>query len=200
MPLLYSLSRLSLVACAMSPCRPAGTKQVSNSVMPFGQQAIARDNIYYSALTGADRQPLKGSRAATACGPSSGKSRRRCDAECTGQFLKPGNGWRRPSPDISPITPYRPMARRLLHFATTSSSSGTGNYAGAARGHDWYGRRWRSWRTSSFPSRVSCTLGPVCGLPSDTRGRSRVPELGSLGSVRGAPSNERPYREHNGRS
>src|SRR5438132_13393244 len=32
MPLLYSLSRLSLVACAMSPCRPAGTKQVSNSV------------------------------------------------------------------------------------------------------------------------------------------------------------------------
>ena len=56
MPLLYSLSRLSLVACAMSPCRPAGTKQVSNSVMPFGQQAIARDNIFYSALAGADRQ------------------------------------------------------------------------------------------------------------------------------------------------
>src|SRR5205823_2231752 len=56
MPLLYSLSRLSLVACAMSPCRPSGTKQVSNSVMPFGQQAIARDNIFYSALTGADRQ------------------------------------------------------------------------------------------------------------------------------------------------
>jgi hypothetical protein len=25
-----------------------------------------------------------------------------------------------------------------------------------------------------------------------------VPELGSLGSVRGAPSNERPYREHIG--
>ena len=54
--LLYSLSRLSLVACAMSPCRPAGTKQVSNSVMPFGQEAIARDNIFYSALAGADRQ------------------------------------------------------------------------------------------------------------------------------------------------
>ena len=29
-----------------------------------------------------------------------------------------------------------------------------------------------------------------------TRGRSRVPELGSLGSGRGAFSNERPYREH----
>src|SRR6266849_10057099 len=53
--LLYSLSRLSLLACAMSPCRPAGTKQVSNSVMPFGQKAIARHNIIYSALAGADR-------------------------------------------------------------------------------------------------------------------------------------------------
>src|ERR1700737_1989962 len=35
----------------------------------------------------------------------------------------------------------------------------------------------------------------VCALPLDTRGRSRVPELGLLGSVRGALSNERPYRE-----
>ena len=42
--------------------------------------------------------------------------------------------------------------------------------------------------------RVS-TLGRACALPSDTQGRSRVPELGSLGSVRGALSNGRPYRE-----
>jgi hypothetical protein len=32
-------------------------------------------------------------------------------------------------------------------------------------------------------------------LPSDTRGRSRMPELGSYGSVRGAAGNSRPYRE-----
>jgi hypothetical protein len=32
-------------------------------------------------------------------------------------------------------------------------------------------------------------------LPSDTQGGSRVPELGLLGSVRGAPSNRRPYRD-----
>jgi DNA (cytosine-5)-methyltransferase 1 len=32
----------------------------------------------------------------------------------------------------------------------------------------------------------------VCALPLDTQGRSRVPELGLLGSVRGALSNERP--------
>ena len=38
-----------------------------------------------------------------------------------------------------------------------------------------------------LPDRGSCILGRVCALPSDTRGRSRVPELGSLGSVRVAP-------------
>src|SRR5580692_7493241 len=46
-----------------------------------------------------------------------------------------------------------------------------------------------------LPRRESCILGRVCASPSDTRGRSRVPELGSLGSVRGALGNERPYRE-----
>jgi hypothetical protein len=37
--------------------------------------------------------------------------------------------------------------------------------------------------------------GQVCGLPSDTRGRSRVRESRSLGSVRGTASNGRSYRE-----
>jgi hypothetical protein len=32
-------------------------------------------------------------------------------------------------------------------------------------------------------------------LSSNTQGGSRVPESGSLGSVRGALSNERPYRD-----
>jgi hypothetical protein len=34
---------------------------------------------------------------------------------------------------------------------------------------------------------------PAIALPSSTRGGSRVPESAPLGSVRGAPSNERPY-------
>ena len=34
----------------------------------------------------------------------------------------------------------------------------------------------------------------------DTQGRSRVPELGPLGSMRGASSNGRPYREHSSES
>jgi RNA-directed DNA polymerase len=36
---------------------------------------------------------------------------------------------------------------------------------------------------------------PEVALALSTRGGSRVPELGTLGSVRGALSNERPYRD-----
>jgi hypothetical protein len=32
-------------------------------------------------------------------------------------------------------------------------------------------------------------------LPSDTQGGSRMPELGPYGFVRGAVSNDRPYRD-----
>ena len=39
-----------------------------------------------------------GSHVATACARSSGRSRRGCGIECTGQFLKPGNGSRKSSP------------------------------------------------------------------------------------------------------
>src|SRR4051794_16969301 len=45
------------------------------------------------------------------------------------------------------------------------------------------------------PDRTSFTPGRVNVSPSDTQGGSRVPELGPLGSVRGALSNERPYRD-----
>jgi len=48
---------------------------------------------------------------------------------------------------------------------------------------------------SSSPSRMSFIRGRVRALPPDTRGRSRMPKLGSLGSVREALSNEHPYRE-----
>ena len=58
-----------------------------------------------------------------------------------------------------------------------------------------HGRRLRSWQMSVFRNRTYFTPGRACGSPLDTQGRSRVPELGSLGSVRGALSNERPYRE-----
>src|SRR6266550_1896098 len=50
--------------------------------------------------------------------------------------------------------------------------------------------------------RTQCRITRVIGAgahtassPSHTQGGSRVPELGPLGSVRGALSNERPYRD-----
>src|SRR3954453_9237411 len=45
------------------------------------------------------------------------------------------------------------------------------------------------------PSREPSTLGPARGSPSDTRGGSRMRECRTYGSVRGALSNERPYRD-----
>jgi hypothetical protein len=45
------------------------------------------------------------------------------------------------------------------------------------------------------PGPASFIRGPKSALPSNTRGGSRVPEWGTLGSVRGALSNERPYRD-----
>src|SRR5215470_11677347 len=42
---------------------------------------------------------------------------------------------------------------------------------------------------------ASFIRGLKSALALSTRGGSRVPELGTLGSVRGALSNERPYRD-----
>src|SRR5437667_8648957 len=45
------------------------------------------------------------------------------------------------------------------------------------------------------PGPASFIRGPKSASPSNTRGGSRMPELGPYGSVRGALSNERPYRD-----
>ena len=50
-------------------------------------------------------------------------------------------------------------------------------------------------RATGSPSRSSFTPGPTSVSPSNTRGGSRMPESGPYGSVRGALSNERPYRD-----
>ena len=105
-------------------------------------------------------------------------------------------GSRRSSPGISLATSCRPIARHYPRSATMSLFSGIGSCAGAARGHTWHGRRWRNSPTTFSQGLVSSIPGRACGLPSSTRGRSRVREFRPHGSVRGALSNERPYREH----
>jgi hypothetical protein len=98
-------------------------------------------------------------------------------------------------PSLRDPPPYRLIAGRWQRSDTTSSSFGTASYGDAANECGWCGRGWPNWPTSTSPSHGSCILGRVCGLPSSTRGRSRVREFRSHGSVRGALSNERPYRE-----
>src|SRR4051794_32842659 len=49
--------------------------------------------------------------------------------------------------------------------------------------------------TTGSRDRASFTPGRSSVLPSDTQGGSRMPEWGPSGSVRGALSNERPYRD-----
>jgi hypothetical protein len=44
-------------------------------------------------------------------------------------------------------------------------------------------------------NRESFTPGQMCDLQSDTRGGSRMPELGPYGFMRGARGNSRPYRD-----
>jgi Reverse transcriptase (RNA-dependent DNA polymerase) len=108
---------------------------------------------------------------------------------------KQGNGLLKSSQVTSPTTPCRPMAWRWPRFDITSKFFGIGSYVGVAKEQECYGRRWRNWQMSFSRSRRYSIRGPACGSPLDTQGRSRVPELGSLGSVRGALRNERPYRE-----
>src|SRR5271166_1770346 len=57
------------------------------------------------------------------------------------------------------------------------------------------GTGWRGLWTTGSPDRVSFIHGRACALPSDTRGGSRMRESRTYGSVRGAPSNGRPYRD-----
>src|SRR5438067_5150433 len=76
-----------------------------------------------------------------------------------------------------------------------SSTSGAARLGGAVRRTARPGDGSRSWRMTFSPGPASFIRGPKSALPSNTRGGSRVPEWGPLGSVRGALSNERPYRD-----
>src|SRR6195256_6912922 len=89
----------------------------------------------------------------------------------------------------------RPTVVRSSPSASTSSIYGYARCGGAVKKIVPRGKGSGGWQTTSFPNRVSFISGPVSASPSDTRGGSRMPELGPYGSVRGALSNERPYRD-----
>src|SRR5438445_8528073 len=82
-------------------------------------------------------------------------------------------------------------ARSVLGSSTSSGARSGGAVRRTARPGDGS----RSWRMTFSPGPASFIRGPKSTSPSNTRGGSRVPEWGPLGSVRGALSNERPYRD-----
>ena len=88
-----------------------------------------------------------------------------------------------------------PTAWRCPRFATTSLSSDIGSCAGVANGRGWSGSGWRRSPTRFSQNRRSFIPGRACVSPSITRGRSRMRQFRSSGSVRRALGNGRPYRE-----
>src|SRR4051794_30851842 len=76
-----------------------------------------------------------------------------------------------------------------------SSISGVAPCAGAARGTGRPGATWTGWPRASCPDPGSPTPGPSNASASNTQGGSRMRESRPYGSVRGARSNARPYRD-----
>jgi hypothetical protein len=152
--------------------------------LAFGEIWLVRRGSWHRA-----RSPPSATSSTTACSPPPRKAAStERSGEPSGQPV--GNSIRQhnESTGRSPLKEVK--NRRAVRRSETGARIPAGpSLAGEGRGS-------LSRVSFSFPHRESCILGPVCASPSDTRGRSRVPELGSLGSVRGALSNERPYREH----
>src|SRR5262249_14043013 len=94
-----------------------------------------------------------------------------------------------------PTTPCRPTFARLACSVIMSSGFGGGRCGAAARSTRRPGSGSAKWLTTGSHNRASFTLGRAFALPSNTRGKSRMRETRSSGSVRGASGDGRPYRE-----
>jgi hypothetical protein len=94
---------------------------------------------------------------------------------------------------ISTITPCRRTVPRCTSSVTPEHWQRSLPRRSQKDGMTWSGSR--GWQTTGFPNRESCIPGRKGGSPSNTQGGSRMPELGTYGSVRGALSSERPYRD-----
>src|SRR5882762_1561674 len=92
----------------------------------------------------------------------------------------------------------RPTSRHLRPSGSMSPDSGGARFDGAVKRTARRGHGSRSWLTTSFPNPASFILGQASALPSNTQGGSRMRESRTYGSVRGACSNGRPYRDPDG--
>src|ERR1700681_1320175 len=106
-----------------------------------------------------------------------------------------GGGWARWCVVTSSTTPCQPTTRVWPRSASTSLHFGGGRFGVAARRTGRRGSESRDWRQPICRCRVSFIPGLASVLPSNTPGGSPVRESRPPGSVRGALSNERPYRD-----
>jgi hypothetical protein len=79
----------------------------------------------------------------------------------------------------------------------TSRASGGGRSGDAAKRIASRGPGLRGWPMIGSPNPASFIPGLAIASPSTTQGGSRMRESRTYGSVRGAPSNGRPYRDPN---
>jgi hypothetical protein len=91
--------------------------------------------------------------------------------------------------------PCRPTVRRWPCSVSWSPNSGNARSGGAVRRMARLGSGLCGWLTIGFPNRLSSTHGQKNASPLRTQGGSRVRESRTHGSVRGALSNKRPYRD-----
>ncbi len=90
----------------------------------------------------------------------------------------------------------RPTTRHWRISGRKSSDYGVGHSGDEARRMARCGIAWRSWPTTTLRNQGYFIPGQTSGSPPNTRGGSRMPKLGTSGSVRGARGNSRPYRDH----
>src|SRR3954467_5495815 len=91
--------------------------------------------------------------------------------------------------------PCRPTIRRWLHSVSTSPNFGSDRSGDAVRKTARRGSRLRSWPKIGSRNRIPFIHGQEYASPSRTQGGGRMREIRAYGSVRGALSNERPYRD-----
>jgi hypothetical protein len=90
------------------------------------------------------------------------------------------------------------IVQRATAMVLNAIYEGCARYGGAVRRIGSTGNGSTGSPRNGSRNHASSISGPSNASPSGTQGRSRMPESGTYGSVRGALSNERPYRDSNG--
>src|SRR5271165_234445 len=109
--------------------------------------------------------------------------------------MNKARGWDKWCVVILRTMPSRPTPIASVHSGMTLWPSGGVRYDVKVKKMAQPGAGSSASVPSSFLCRVSCIPGRNDAFSPNTQGGSRVPESGPLGSVRGALSNECPYRD-----